>query len=251
MQQQVTRERDSLVAGNELVDAHCHLDMFPDPKTTATDAKFGGVNLIITSGGNRAASLAAIKVSDGKLVFSVIGVDPEGAKDDSKFVDEIAGLVKSHRTVVGIGEIGLDYKIDTDRELQQKVFEKQIEIAKSLDIPVVIHSRQAIEEVTETIIRLGVKKAMFHYFEGDEQQAKALAERGYLISIPPIESSRRRRVINALSIDSIAVETDSPVVGKSPLDVIRIVEWIAEIKGIPFGEASLRIMENIKRLFSL
>ena len=92
---------------------------------------------------------------------------------------------------------------------------------------------------------------MFHFFEGDEAKASELAELGYLISIPPIESSRRKRVINELSIDSIAVETDSPVVGKSPLDVIRIVEWIAEIKGISFDDASMRITQNVKKLFSL
>ena len=247
---QLVKNREQLL-GNELVDAHCHLELFPEPLVTSKDAKFGGVSLIITAGGSRSSSLDAIRVADGELVFAVIGIDPQWAATDSDFVDQISSLIRSHKKIVGIGEIGLDYKVDTDRELQRKVFERQIDIAMSLDVPIVIHSRGALDDVTEIVRRKGVRKAMFHFFEGDEATARALAESGYLISIPPIESSRRRRVINALSIDTIAVETDSPVVGKSPLDVIRIVEWIAEIKGISFNEASMRITENVKRLFSL
>ncbi len=251
MLKQLASSKESLLVGNELVDAHCHLDLFPEPLIASKDARFGGVSLIITAGGSKASSLAAIKMADGELVFAVIGIDPQGAQADSGFVDQIAALVKSHKNIVGIGEVGLDRKVGADMKLQMKVFEEQIDIAKSLNVPIVVHSRGAIDEVMATVKKHGVKKAMFHFFEGDENMARSLADMGYLLSIPPIESPRRRRVINALDIDSIAVETDPPAVGKSPLDVIKIVEWIAEIKGIPFNEASLRITQNVKKLFSL
>ncbi len=251
MLKQLVKGNEASLLGNELVDAHCHLDMFSDPLVVQKDAQFGGVGLIITAGGSRASSLAAIKVSDGERVFAVIGIDPQGIAKDSDFVEEIEKLVKSDRKIVGIGEIGLDYKVGPEKELQKKVFEKQIEIAKSLDIPIVVHSRGAMDDVIRIVKDHGVRKAMFHFFEGSEAQAKELAALGYLISIPPEESSRRKRVINALGINSISVETDSPVVGKSPLDVIKVIEWISAIKGVPFGEASMRITENVKKLFSL
>ncbi len=251
MLSQLVKDRESVLVGNELVDAHCHLDLFAEPQVAAKDARFGGVNLIITAGGSKSSSLAAIRIADGELVFAVIGVDPEWAGSDYSFIGEISSLIKSHKKIVGIGEIGLDYKVGTDRRNQTEVFEMQIDIAKSLDVPIVIHSRGAIEDVIEMVKEKEVKKAIFHFFEGDDEQAVELSRLGYLISIPPIESSRRRRIINELGIDSIAVETDSPVVGKSPLDVIRTVEWIAEIKGISFNEASMRITQNVKKLFSL
>ena len=251
MLDQVLKERVHPMHLNELADAHCHLDAFPDPSTTIKDARFGGISTMVTAGGSRASSLEAIRIADNEGVFAVIGIDPQNADGDFGFVGEIECLVKAHGKVVGIGEIGIDNKVGTEKQLQNDVFERQIEIAKALDVPIVVHSRQAIDEVIEIIKRHEVKKAMFHFFEGDEGKAKLLADMGYVISIPPIESARRKRVINKIDIRNIAVETDSPVVGKSPLDVIRIVEWIAGIKGIPFGEASLRITQNVKRLFSI
>jgi len=238
--------------GIELTDAHCHLDLFDDPRLTIQDARMGGVNIMITAGGSRSSSMAAIKITEHeKNVFAVIGIDPQGAVEDADFVGKIKELVKTHRSVIGIGEIGLDYKVGAEKALQKKVFEEQMEIARLLDVPIVVHSRQAIEDVTALVIKHGVKKAMFHYFEGDEQQAKALADMGYIISIPPSESGKRRRVINALDINSLAAETDSPAVGKNPIDVIRVVQYIAGIKQIPFEEASACTTENVKKLFSI
>lgn len=251
MLKQVTQNKESILVGNELIDAHCHLDMFPDPEIIKTDSRFGGLSTIITAGGSKESSLAAIRVADGEMVFAVIGIDPQSAAADEDFIGQIKDLVKSNKKIVGIGEIGLDYKVGPEKGLQKRVFERQIEIAKSLDIPIVVHSREAIADVVEIVKKHEVKKAMFHFFEGDETVAKELASLGYLISIPPAESSKRKRVINALSISNISVETDSPVVGKSPLDVIRTVEWISELKGLPFNETSARITENVKKLFSL
>jgi TatD DNase family protein len=251
MLKQIVKDREKLLVGNELSDVHCHLDMFKDPFVIAKDALFGGVSIIITAGGSEASSLSAVKMADGDNVFAVIGIDPQNAANDAGFVDQLPGIIKSNRRVVGIGEIGLDYSMGIDREIQVGVFERQIEIAKSLDVPIVVHSRKAISEVAELVKAHGVKKAVFHFFEGDENMASDLADLGYLISIPPIESSRRKRVINKLSIDSIVVETDSPAVGKSPLDVIKVVELVSEIKGIPFNETSMRITHNVKKLFSI
>ncbi len=252
MLDQVLKEREPLLSVNELADAHCHLDAFPDPATTIKDARFGGVSTMITAGGSRMSSLEAMRIAGGSDgVFAVIGVDPQNADRDRGFVEEIGSLIKANDKVVGIGEIGIDNKVGAEKRIQEEVFERQIEIAKGLDLPIVVHSRKAIDEVIEIVKRHKVRKALFHFFEGDEEKAELLAGMGYMISIPPIESQRRKRVINKIDIRNIAVETDSPVVGRSPLDVIRTVGWIAEIKGIQFDEASLRITQNVKRLFSI
>ncbi len=252
MQEQVSYKIASQEFGVELIDAHCHLDLFEDYEIAIKDARMAGIRAIITSGGSRKSSLASIKIANEDNVFAVIGIDPQGYENDADFVSEIAKIIHSNKKIVGIGEIGLDYKLPkVDKELQKKVFVEQIEIAKKLDVPIVVHSRGAIEDVIKIVQEFEVNKAMFHFFEGNEVQAKELAERGYLISIPPIESSRRKRVINALGLSSIAVETDSPVVGKSPIDVIKTVGWIAEIKVSSFKDAAFVITQNVKKLFSI
>lgn len=252
MLQQSTRNIEKYQhVGNELVDAHCHLELFKDPQTTISDSVMGGVRLIITAGGSRTSSIAAMDLADGKNVFAVIGIDPAYALKDGDFLGEIEDIVKANKGVVGIGEVGLDYKIDVPKDVQKEVFEDQIEIARSLGIPLVIHSRQAIDDVMAVVREHKVRGAMFHYFEGDEKQALELADMGCFISIPPVESSKRKRVINSLDISNLVVETDSPVVGKTPLDVIKAVEWIAQIKGMGFDETAHRLTQNVKKVFSL
>lgn len=252
MQEQVSYKINAQEYGVELVDAHCHLELFEDYRIVVSDARMGGVRTIITSGGSKASNLSAVDMADGKGVFAVIGIDPAASGKDRAFISQIPGIVKSEKKVVGIGEVGLDYKLpDFDEDVQKSVFLEQIGIAKKMDIPLVVHARGAIDDAMLLVEEQKVKKAMFHFFEGNEEQALRLAGMGYLISIPPIESARRRRIINALGLNSIAVETDSPVVGKSPIDVIKTVGWIAQIKGLNFEDAATRITQNVKKLFSI
>lgn len=238
--------------GIELVDAHCHLELFDNPKITVADARMAGISCIITAGGSKKSSIAAIEVADGKTVFAVVGIDPSFAKADGAFVLELVDIIKSDKRIVGLGEIGLDYKIaGFDEQLQKKIFIEQLDIAKKLDFPVVIHARGAIDDVIKIIEERRIKNAMFHFFEGSEEQAVKLAHMGNFISIPPIESSRRKKIINSIELSNIVVETDSPVVGKSPIDVIKTVGWIAEIKGVEFKDAAQQITHNVKKLFSI
>lgn len=251
MQQQSTHSVERNATYNELVDAHCHLDMFDDPFTVIGDARMGGVSTMITAGGSQVSSLAAMEIADRGSVFAVIGIDPASAGSCGGFLGEMEGLIKRNRRVVGIGEAGLDYKAGPPKDVQREAFEEQILLSQKLGVPIVIHSRQAIGDVIEIVRSHGVSRAMFHYFEGDEKQAALLAGMGNLISIPPIESARRRRVIETLGIGSLAAETDSPAVGRNPLDVIRVVEWIGAVKGMDFSEAARSVTENVKKLFSI
>lgn len=252
MQEQVAYKLEREQYGVELADAHCHLELFENYKVAISDARMAGVRWIITAGCNKASSMAAVSIADGKGVFAVIGVDPAAPAVDDSFIPEITKIIKSNRNVIGIGEVGLDYKLpNPNKEMQKKRFIDQINVAKELDVPIVIHARGAISDVIDIVEKENVSKAMFHFFEGDEKQAVHLANRGYFISIPPIESSKRRRVINSLELSSIVVETDSPVVGKGPIDVIKTVGWIAQIKGVDFKDAARATTQNVKKLFSI
>ena len=186
-------------------------------------------------------------------MFAVIGIGPDFAASDAGFAVEVEGLIKNSRKIVGIGEIGLDAKVagKSPLAMQKEVFAKQVQAAKSMEMPAVIHSRGMFEETLKIIEDARLKRVMFHFFEGDEKQAAALAKKGYFISIPPVQTSKRKRIIKEVDLNSIVVETDSPIVGKKPSDVVGVCETVARIKGTSLDDVAEKTTENIRRLFNI
>jgi TatD DNase family protein len=233
----------------EFSDAHCHLNLFNNIDEILTEARKKGVGLIITSGGNAKDNKENCMLAERENVFAVIGISPDSPVPKPDFIEEIEKIIKGSEKIVGIGEIGIDVKEVMEIGMQKKVFKMQLELANKLDFPVVIHSRGALKDVLEMIENLKVKRAMFHFFEGDEKQAVELAKKGYLISIPPAETEKRKRVISEVGLESLVVETDSPIVGRAPADVIKVCATIAKLKDIPIEDVAARTTENIRRLF--
>lgn len=231
-------------------DAHCHLEMFRDPFQVVEDARKKGVGLIITAGSDATSNLKMLELSKG-TVYGVAGIDPEFASVDFRYIDELAELIRMNRNIIGIGEIGIDSTKTGKASIEKQIeaFEKQIDIAKEMEMPIVVHSRKALEKVMEILERKEVEKAVMHFFEGTEEQARILAKKGYLISIPPGESGKRKRVIKTIELNSIVAETDSPAAGESPADVVKVIELIASLKGINPEEAGEAITKTIKDYF--
>lgn len=231
-------------------DAHCHLDLFDDAEKIVHDSRMEGVGIIITAGSNARSNVKMLELAKGG-VYGVAGISPDFSGSDSAQIDELAGLVKMNKNIIGIGEIGLDATIleKVDMESQADAFAKQIAVARELGFPVVIHARKAIEKVMGILEKEEVERAVFHFFEGDEVMAKRAEKKGYLISVPPGESSRRKRVIKSIELSSIVAETDSPAVGKTPADVVGVVNYIATMKGLGPDETAERITKTIKEYF--
>ena len=237
----------------QLADAHCHLDMLDDPKAAVNEAVANGVGIIITSGGSRKANEATTAIAKSLGVYGVVGIDPSFAVSDREYVDQSAGLIRKNMQLIGIGEIGLDASV-LDRSgigAQREVFARQIDIANELDIPAVIHSRGMIKEVIRLLDEHPANRAMFHFFEGDEAQARYLARKGHMISIPPRDDGRRKRVIKETDLSSMVAETDCPVAGRSPSDVKGVIASISSIKNIGFGEVAEQVSENVKGFFHI
>ncbi|MEM3228069.1 MAG: TatD family hydrolase [Candidatus Micrarchaeaceae archaeon] len=236
----------------EATDAHCHLNLFEDNAEIVKASAKAGVGTIITAGSDLKSNFDNAKIAEG-MVFAVVGIDPEFALvEDYRSLEAIEKLLKSGNHIVGVGEIGLDYKKATSelqKERQQSFFKRQLEMAKDFDLPVVVHSRDALDEVLDTLERFDIKKAMLHYFEGGPEQAVKAASKGYLISVPPLASRKRDRAIRNISLERIVAETDSPVVGKTPADVLISIRNIAEAKGIGFGEVVSATTSNAKEFF--
>ncbi len=233
-----------------LADAHCHLDLFPNPSEAVEEARRAGVGIIVTAGSDGASNMKTLQLAKNG-VYGVVGISPDFSSHESGHIDGLAEIIKMNRNIVGIGEIGLDNTVleKAPMEKQKEAFQKQLEIAKAMELPVVVHARKALKEVMQILKDSEMDRVIFHYFEGAEAEAKEVEKEGWLVSIPPIESSRRKRVIKALDLNSIVAETDSPVVGRSPADVIGVIEKIAWLKGISSVEAGERITKTIKEYF--
>ncbi len=243
----------------EMADAHCHLDLIDDYSIISRAVDFG-VLTMITNGVDTKSNMQVLELADSKHIFPAMGVDPEHAlaMKDSEFEQELSfnlDLVRQNAgRIAAIGEIGLDYKIAGRTESskrQLRVFEAFLDLSLSLDLPVSVHARNAIDEVLKVMEEKGIKKGHLHYFEGGEAEAKKAEKLGYMISIPPLESNKRSKAIKAVSIENLMTESDSPVVGDSPAAVERSVGMIASAKQAPFNDVAWTTAANAKRFFGI
>jgi TatD DNase family protein len=239
----------------ELADAHSHLDLM-DGMHLINEAIEYGVSTIITDGVDTKSNLKALEISDYERIFPALGVDPHNAISISEGELEFNfRLIKENaERIVAIGEIGLDYMIAEDarkRAKQKRVFNQFLDLAEQLDLPVSVHARKAIDDVLSVLDGRRGLKVQLHYFDGDVKEAKIATGRGYMISIPPVESGKRKRVIKETDIGMLLTEADSPVVGASPKDVERAVRMIGGIKGIDYERAAQVLTANAKKFFNI
>ncbi len=252
-----------------LIDSHAHLDVFKkDLDEIIERAKKEGVKGIITVGIDLKSSIKAIEIAkryDG--IYAAVGFHPHNAKKVTE--DQLERLVSlsSEKKVIAWGEIGLDfYKNYSPKDIQIDVLKKQLDITGRLNLPVIIHDREAHDQVYE-ILKEAVNKygirGVIHCFSGDSELAKRFIEMGFYISIPGTvtysKASKIRRVVSDIALDYLLIETDSPFLtpyqkrGKKnePSFVKFVAQEISLIKGIEFDIVSQKITENTKRLFNI
>ncbi|MEM3399734.1 MAG: TatD family hydrolase [Candidatus Micrarchaeia archaeon] len=239
----------------DIFDAHCHLDAYNYPEEVISEAVKSGYR-IITCGYTLEASLKAVEIAQkNESVYAVVGIAPQQAMRDFdvEWVDKIRALF-SQSKVIAIGEIGLDYhwgKTEAERNAQKRCFEAFIKLAEETKKPVVIHSRKAEADVISRLADSHVEKVMLHCFSGSVSEAKAAAERGWLISVPPVSSNGRKKAIKAVGIERILVESDAPYIGKSPLSVRYSISLVADALGISEEEVAVATSENCRTFYGL
>lgn len=238
----------------EMADAHCHLDLINEGGVVR-EAVLYGVRTIITNGVDTKSNAKNMELADNKNVYAMLGIDPEHAGISDEELDFNINIIRHHASkIVGIGEIGLDYgkvKETVPITRQKKVFERFLDLAKELNMPVSIHSREALPDVLHILGEKEIEQAHIHFFEGNVQQAKEIEKRGYMISVPPLQSSKRSKVIKEIAIDNIMAESDAPAVGLSPKDIERSIQIVAETKRIDFKKAADLLTQNTKRFFRI
>lgn len=251
-----------------MIDTHAHLD-FPqygsDRDEIIKSAFENGLEAIFNIGTDIESSRKSIKLAEKyEHIYASVGVHPHDSKDCPK--DYIPRLeeMATHRKVVAIGEMGLDYYRNlSPRDTQRRVFNEQLELALKLDLPAVVHIRESVDESLRILERCGIKKGVLHSFPGDEDEARAGIDIGFFISFAgPITypKSSRPQVAGSLPLSRIIAETDSPYLapqvyrGKRnrPEYVRYVIEKLTEILSpYTFGDIDRITSYNARRLFGL
>lgn len=253
------------------IDAHCHLDLLSkesgvDLSKEIEKAREKGVKKILTNGVNFENNNEVLKIADNyEEVEACFGIYPTDAVNIIvEELDELFDFISLEKdNILGIGEIGLDFKETIEEEDQLKqitVFERILELAKKLDKPIFVHSRKAEKECIEMIEKSGIKKdkVVMHCFSGKKALVKRIIDNGWFMTIPTAvkNSEHFQMVVKDCPITQLLCETDSPFLHpdkefpNSPVNVIESYKKIAEIKKISLKEAEERIEDNFVRLIS-
>ena len=252
-----------------LFDTHAHYDsrQFDADRDQVLSALPGqGVGLVVNPGCDLDSSRRAIGIAERyPFIYAAAGVHPEdcaGWQDTD--VDELRSLA-AHPKVVAIGEIGLDYywKENPPREFQQRVFRAQLALARELDLPVIVHDREAHGDCLSIIREFPQVRGVFHCFSGSAEMAKELVGLGWMISFTGALTYKNARkaveAAQAVPLDRIMIETDSPYMAPVPCRGERChsglarhtCERLAELRGISPEECARITFENGTEFYQL
>lgn len=224
-----------------------------------------GVTLVVDPGDNAERSARAVALAQTyPHVYAAVGWHPEEAESwDAHSLPAIRELAQQPK-VCAIGEIGLDYYWDTTyRDRQKEMFRAQIELALELNLPVIVHDREAHGDSLEIVREYPELRGVFHCFSGSVEMAQELLRRGWYLGFDgPVtykNAVRALEVIRVCPMDRILLETDSPYLAPVPnrgkrndsRNLPYIAETIARIKDLSVEEVAARTMENGKRLFGI
>jgi TatD DNase family protein len=250
-----------------LVDSHCHLD-FPDfaPERDAVIARaFAagiGTMLTICTRLDQFAGVEAIAASD-KRIWCSVGAHPHEAADHGDLLADRLVTLAAHPRVVGIGETGLDFHYDlSPREVQERVFRTHVAASQATGLPLIIHAREADEEIAAILLEERPPPGVLHCFTGSRGLAEAALSLGFYISISGIVTFRNaedlRAIVRDLPLDRLLVETDAPYLapvpyrGKrnEPAFVAATAVFVAELKGMEPEALAEATTANFFRLFA-
>lgn len=256
------------------IDIHCHLDFKDyDSDKEGVFARIREREVgAITIGCDLESSKRAVKIAEeNENIWACIGVHPADNHSEVWNEEEFENLAKSKK-VVAIGECGLDFfrlkpeELEAETKRQTEIFKSQIDFALKHDLPLMLHCRNAYDEVLDTLEEykkeVGEKlRGNSHFFAGNVEQARRFLAIGFTMSFTGVVTFTHDydEVIKALPIESIMSETDAPFVapvpyrGKrnEPIYVIEVVRKLAELKGLTEDEMAQKTIENARRVFKL
>ena len=252
-----------------LFDTHAHMDdhaFDEDRKELLENLPNQGIQLLMNPGCSLASSYNTDKLSrEYDYIYAAVGSHPDVADEvNEEVLEEYRKLCKLNPKIKAIGEIGLDYHYeDIPREIQLKAFRMQMELARELNLPVIVHERDAHEDGMKVVDEFPDVTGVFHCYSGSAEMAKELVKRGWYIGFTGVLTFKNARkaieVASAIPLDRIVLETDCPYMSPEPFrgkrndpgKLYRMAEKLAEIRGLTLEEIHRITVENGKRLYRL
>jgi len=259
-----------LPAGTSVIDTHCHLDMISsgdDIAASISRAAACGVGLIITVGIDIESSKKAVRLAaQYDSVYATVGIHPHNVQNlnNSSYI-ELEKLCLAPK-VVAYGEIGLDYvKQYAAQDLQLKHFGQQVDLAKKMGLPLVIHDREAHADILHILKGKAPFPAggVMHCFSGDWHFALQVLDLDFIISIPGVvtfaKAAAMQEVARKVPLDRLILETDAPFLAPEPLRgkknfpeyVLYTAQKIADLRGLSLEELARATTENALKLFNI
>ena len=252
-----------------LFDTHAHLDdraFDEDRAELLANLPGQGLALVMNPGCSLESSRNVVKIAaEYDYVYAAVGSHPDVADEvNEAVIEEYRKLCKLNAKVKAIGEIGLDYHYeDIPRDIQQKAFRMQMELARELKLPVIIHDRDAHEDSMAVIREFSDVTGVFHCYSGSAEMARQLVDRGWYIGFTGVLTFKNARkaveVASSIPLDRIVLETDCPYMAPEPFrgkrndpsKLYRMAEKLAEIRGLSVEEIHEITVENGKRLYRI
>ena len=251
-----------------LFDTHAHMDadsFDTDRQELLENLPGRGISLVMNPGCSFDSSLNAIALAEKyDYIYAAVGSHPDVADEvDEALIAKYRELCR-HPKVKAIGEIGLDYHYeDIPRDIQKKAFRLQMELARELGLPAIVHEREAHEDGLKIVDEFPTVKGVFHCYSGSLEMAKELVKRGWYIGFTGVLTFKNARkaieVAQNIPLDRIVIETDCPYMAPVPYRgkrndpgyLIHMAEKLAELRGISTEEAAAITLQNGKRLYRM
>ena len=251
--------------------AHYNDEKFDEDREDVINKVYNsGVTKIVNAGYSVESSMQAIDLAEKySFIYATCGVSPNDIPENKEEIDlqlkEVTKLAKSSKKVVAIGEIGLDYYWNKEnKDLQKLAFTAQIDIANELNLPIVIHTREAVMDTLQILKEHPVnQKGVFHCCPLNRELVKEALKLDFFISFAgPVtfkNSKNANEIVNLVPLDHILIETDSPYLSPEPLrgrrndsrNVKYIAQKIADFRGISLEKVAQITYQNAKKIFKI
>lgn len=246
-----------------MIDTHSHIDMLKNPEKEIENFLAAGVKKVIVPGVEPATFDTIIEYIDKyDCLYGALGVHPSEALKFDNAAAKKMNLLAHHPKIVAIGEIGLDYYWDkTFVDIQKKVLLTQIDIAKSLNLPIIVHDREAHLDTFNILKEEGCKNVIMHCFSGSLEFAHKCTDEGWYLGIGGVVTFKNARkmkeVVKEIPLEYLLLETDAPYLTphpfrgeeNSPKYLNLIAKQIADIKDITLDEVISKTTKNAQKIF--